>query len=183
MPSAIWDAKVQREETGKWDVRLGSLRHSSNDRSGASSVMSIMEGSRTIPYKVTMCSFEMECIKAASLRNSVRLFSSRSSERHLMATWMHCPLPFVQTPKVRIQNVTVFRYTLFQILPCCTSPNSPTPSSLLMRSDSCEIMWAIGGRADKLSESTMGWQMLTAWLLLLLLLWLEPLLCLRMYCS
>lgn len=88
MPSQIWTAKSHNVSTGKLDRNDGSLRHSSKERKGASSVTSIkLPVSSTTPNKRTMCGWSMECMMAASFRNSIVLVCMRSRARHLIATW------------------------------------------------------------------------------------------------
>lgn len=66
-----------------------SLRHSSNDRKWANSVTSIIESvSRTTPYSRTIFSCSMECMIAASFKNSIGLDCMRSRHRHFIATWI-----------------------------------------------------------------------------------------------
>lgn len=67
-----------------------SSRHSSSERRCANSVTSISESvSRTTPYNRTIFSCSMECIIAASFKNSIGLDCMRSRLRHLMATWIY----------------------------------------------------------------------------------------------
>uniref|UniRef100_A0A6B0UA93 Uncharacterized protein n=1 Tax=Ixodes ricinus TaxID=34613 RepID=A0A6B0UA93_IXORI len=72
-----------------------------------------------------MCSWSIVCMMAASLRNSIGLFCIWSLLRHLMATWILSPSSLFHTP-------------------CWTTPNSPTPSSLLMTMLSAGMMCLLG---------------------------------------
>lgn len=67
-----------------------SFKHSSSERKCANSVTSIRESvSSTTPYNRTMLSCSIECIIAASFRNSIGFDCIRSRHRHLMATWIY----------------------------------------------------------------------------------------------
>lgn len=64
-----------------------SLRHSNNERKCANSVTNIKDSvSRTTPYKRTIFSCSIECIIAASFKNSNGFDSIRSRHKHFIAT-------------------------------------------------------------------------------------------------
>lgn len=127
IPLQICCAKSQRTGTVRNLTRRSeSFRHSSNDRRWASSVTNIRESvERTTPYNLTMFSWSIECIMAASFRNSIGLLCILSRHRHFIATWI-LSFPFVQTP-------------------CWTIPNSPKPSCLFTQMASRGIICLLLG--------------------------------------
>lgn len=89
IPSHIWYAKSHKVSTGKLDLNDGSLRHSSRDLKGASSVTNIKLPStfgKTTPKNLTIFGWSMLCIIEASFKNSTILLCILSRDRHFIAT-------------------------------------------------------------------------------------------------
>lgn len=66
-----------------------SFKHSKSERRWASSVTNIRASvSSTTPYNLTIFSCSIECMIAASFKNSIGFVCMRSRHKHLMATWI-----------------------------------------------------------------------------------------------
>lgn len=76
----VWDVYVDEKNLNVLHARYKWHTHTKHTNIAAL-------GSRTTPYNLTMCSWSMVCIIAASSKNSLG-FCIRSRFRHLMATWI-----------------------------------------------------------------------------------------------